>query len=49
MRGEGAMHALVEAYLPFYGWLSLDPTNDCLANEMHVKLAVGKISRTVLR
>ncbi len=42
MRGEGATHAWVEAYLPFYGWVGLDPTNDCLVNEMHVKLAVGK-------
>ncbi|HEY3403486.1 MAG TPA: transglutaminase family protein [Ohtaekwangia sp.] len=42
MRGEGATHAWVEAYVPFYGWLGLDPTNNCLANETHVKLAVGK-------
>jgi transglutaminase-like putative cysteine protease len=42
MRGEGATHAWVEAYIPFYGWIGLDPTNDCLANENHVKLAVGK-------
>lgn len=42
MRGEGATHAWVEAYIPFYGWLGLDPTNDCLVNETHVRLAVGK-------
>jgi len=42
MRGEGATHAWVEAYLPYYGWLGLDPTNNCLANESHVRLAVGK-------
>jgi transglutaminase-like putative cysteine protease len=42
MRGEGATHAWVEAYIPFYGWLGLDPTNDCLVNETHVKLAAGK-------
>ncbi len=42
MRGEGATHAWVEAYLPYYGWLGLDPTNNCLSNERHVKLAVGK-------
>jgi len=42
MRGEGATHAWVEAYLPNYGWLGLDPTNNCLANESHVRLAVGK-------
>lgn len=42
MRGEGATHAWVEAYIPSYGWLGLDPTNNCIANENHVRLAVGK-------
>lgn len=42
MRGEGATHAWVEAYIPFYGWLGLDPTNNSLVNETHVRLAVGK-------
>lgn len=42
MRGEGATHAWVEAYIPFYGWLGLDPTNNSLVNEAHVRLAVGK-------
>lgn len=42
MRGEGATHAWVEACIPFYGWLGFDPTNNCIANEQHVRLAVGK-------
>lgn len=42
MRGEGATHAWAEAYLPEYGWLGLDPTNNCIANENHVRLAVGR-------
>jgi transglutaminase-like putative cysteine protease len=42
MRGEGATHAWVEAHIPFYGWLGLDPTNNCIVNETHVRLAVGK-------
>ena len=42
MRGEGATHAWVEAYLAGYGWLGLDPTNNCVVNETHVRLAVGK-------
>jgi transglutaminase-like putative cysteine protease len=42
MRGDGATHAWVEAYLPFYGWLGFDPTNNCIANEKHVRLAVGR-------
>jgi len=42
MRGEGATHAWVDAYLPGYGWLGLDPTNNCVVNDTHVRLAVGK-------
>lgn len=42
MRGEGATHAWVEAYIPFYGWLGIDPTNNCIVNDTHVRLAVGR-------
>lgn len=42
MRGEGATHAWVEAYLPDYGWLGLDPTNNCIVDDTHVRLAVGR-------
>lgn len=42
MRGEGATHAWTEAYIPNYGWLGLDPTNNVIANENHVRLAVGR-------
>ncbi|MGA1227394.1 MAG: transglutaminase family protein [Tamlana sp.] len=41
-RGEGATHAWIEAYMPFYGWLGLDPTNNIIANAYHVKLATGR-------
>jgi len=42
LRGVGATHAWAEAYIPDYGWLGLDPTNNCIANETHVRLAVGR-------
>lgn len=42
MRGEGATHAWVEAYIPSYGWLGVDPTNNCVVNDTHVRLAVGR-------
>lgn len=42
MRGVGATHAWAEAYIPDYGWLGIDPTNNCVANESHVRLAVGR-------
>src|SRR5690606_4108075 len=41
-RGEGATHAWVEAYIPFYGWFGIDPTNNAIADENHVRLAVGR-------
>ena len=42
LRGEGATHAWVEAYIPFYGWLGFDPTNNCMVNDLHVRLAIGR-------
>ncbi|SFD11864.1 transglutaminase family protein [Algibacter pectinivorans] len=41
-RGAGATHAWVEVYIPFYGWLGIDPTNNAIANENHVRIAVGR-------
>jgi len=42
MRGEGATHAWVEAYIPEYGWAGIDPTNNIWVTNTHVKLSVGK-------
>jgi transglutaminase-like putative cysteine protease len=42
MRGEGATHAWVEAWLPGEGWAGIDPTNNVWVTNRHVKLAVGR-------
>jgi transglutaminase-like putative cysteine protease len=42
MRGEGATHAWIEAWIPGYGWLGYDPTNNVWVTSNHVKLAVGR-------
>ncbi|MEP7321304.1 MAG: transglutaminase family protein, partial [Saprospiraceae bacterium] len=42
MRGEGATHAWVEAYIPFDGWIGIDPTNNCLTSDRHIRLAIGR-------
>src|SRR5580700_3827042 len=39
---EGATHAWVETLLPGLGWTGLDPTNNVLASERHVRTAVGR-------
>lgn len=42
MRGEGATHAWVEAWIPGSGWTGIDPTNNVWVTNKHVKLAVGR-------
>lgn len=41
-RGEGATHAWVEIYIPDFGWIGIDPTNNCIASDKHVRIAVGR-------
>ena len=41
-RGVGASHAWVEAYTPTHGWRGFDPTNNLVANEYYVKIAIGR-------
>jgi transglutaminase-like putative cysteine protease len=40
--GAAESHAWVEAGLPGGLWWPLDPTNDCLAGERHVKVTIGR-------
>ncbi len=35
-------HAWVEVYVPWTGWLGYDPTNGCLAELDHVRVAAGR-------
>ena len=42
MRGEGATHAWIEAWVPGTGWVGNDPTNNTWVTNHHVKLAVGR-------
>ncbi len=39
---ETATHAWVECLLPDVGWMGFDPTNRTLADERHVRIAVGR-------
>lgn len=40
--GASESHAWLEVYLPGGYWWPLDPTNDCVAGERHVKVATGR-------
>jgi transglutaminase-like putative cysteine protease len=42
LRGEGATHAWVDAYIPYHGWIGIDPTNNCVVSDRHVRLSVGR-------
>jgi transglutaminase-like putative cysteine protease len=37
-----ATHAWVEAFLPGLGWLGLDPTNNLIGGERHIRVAIGR-------
>jgi transglutaminase-like putative cysteine protease len=38
----GATHAWVEAFLPELGWIGLDPTNNLICAERHIRVAMGR-------
>jgi len=42
LESEGASHAWVEALVPSLGWVGFDPTNDVLAGERHIRVAIGR-------
>jgi transglutaminase-like putative cysteine protease len=39
---EGATHAWAEVFLPGFGWVGLDPTNNLVAEDRHVRVATGR-------
>lgn len=39
---EDASHAWVEGYFPTLGWIGFDPTNNLMARERHIRVAIGR-------
>jgi len=37
-----ASHAWAEIYIPYVGWRGFDPTNGCMVNQDHVRVASGR-------
>jgi transglutaminase-like putative cysteine protease len=42
LRGADASHAWLSVWLPGWGWLDLDPTNDVVPSDQHVTVAWGR-------
>ena len=42
LRGYTQTHAWVEVFFPSMGWVAVDPTNNCVASENFVKVAIGR-------
>ncbi len=39
---RGATHAWIEALLPGLGWVGFDPTNNLIASDRHIRVAIGR-------
>ena len=39
---DGATHAWAECWVPDLGWVGFDPTNNVIASERHIRVAVGR-------
>ncbi len=39
---DGASHAWLEVFLPGLGWVGFDPTNNILAGDRHIQVAIGR-------
>jgi len=39
---DGATHAWAEALMPGLGWVGFDPTNNVIAHERHIRVAIGR-------
>jgi transglutaminase-like putative cysteine protease len=39
---QDATHAWVEAWLPGYGWVGFDPTNNLIVGDRHIRVAIGR-------
>ena len=42
MQGADASHAWLSVYSPQWSWVDLDPTNNVIAGEKHITLAIGR-------
>ena len=46
LEGADASHAWFSVYLPQFGWVDFDPTNNQIPTDQHITVAWGEITRT---
>jgi len=42
LKGSDASHAWLSAFVPGFGWIDVDPTNDCIPGLEHITTAWGR-------
>ena len=42
MYGADASHAWISVFVPDFGWVDLDPTNNLITNETYITVAWGR-------
>lgn len=42
LEGADASHAWVSVFIPGFGWIDIDPTNDLLVHDQHIRVAVDR-------
>lgn len=42
LQGVDASHAWVSCFVPGFGWVDIDPTNDCFTSLDHITVALGR-------
>ncbi|TLS39045.1 transglutaminase family protein [Pseudalkalibacillus caeni] len=48
LRGDAATHAWVEVKMPGWPWIGIDPTNNIIVKDQHIKVAVGRDYRDIV-
>ena len=42
LEGADASHAWVSVFVPGYGWIDIDPTNNLVVDDQHIRIAAGR-------
>ncbi|MCB0666999.1 MAG: transglutaminase family protein [Saprospiraceae bacterium] len=48
LKGADASHAWIAIYVPDWGWIEFDPTNNMLVDQQHIRVATGRDFKDVV-